>query len=111
MPYKRISRRDFLKVAGVTAGASAVACSGLAALGARQPLVTFVEDTLGERMTADRILVTYASRAGSTGGVAEAIGKALAEGGAQVDVRRMQAVSDLAPYRAVVAGSAIRGSK
>ena len=56
----------------------------------------------------DRILVTYASRAGSTRGVAEAIGKTLAESGAQVDVRRMQDVNDLAPYRAVVAGSAIQ---
>jgi menaquinone-dependent protoporphyrinogen oxidase len=55
------------------------------------------------------ILVTYASRAGSTAGVAEAIGKALAEGGAQVEVRPVQEVGDLAPYAAVVAGSAIQG--
>jgi menaquinone-dependent protoporphyrinogen oxidase len=57
----------------------------------------------------DRILVTYASRTGSTRGVAEAIGKTLAECGEQVDVLRMQDVKDLAPYRAVVAGSAIQG--
>ena len=57
----------------------------------------------------DRILVTYASRAGSTRGVAEAIGKTLAECGEPVDVLRMQDVKDLAPYRAVVAGSAIQG--
>lgn len=58
-----------------------------------------------------RILVTYASRTGSTAEVAEAIGKALAEGGAQVDVLRMQDVNDLSPYSSVVAGSAVRGSK
>lgn len=57
----------------------------------------------------DRILVTYASRLGSTAGVAEAIGKTLAERGAQVDILPMQEVKTLAPYRAVVAGSAIRG--
>ena len=57
------------------------------------------------------VLVTYASRAGSTRGVAEAIGKTLSEAGMQVDVLPMQAVEDLAPYQAVVAGSAIRGQK
>lgn len=59
----------------------------------------------------DTILVAYASRAGATAGVAEAIGKTLAESGAQVDVRPMQDVTDLAPYRAVVAGSAIQGGQ
>ncbi len=59
----------------------------------------------------NKILVTYASRAGSTAGVAAAIGKTLADAGAQVDVRRMQDVTDLSPYTAVVAGSAIRGAK
>jgi menaquinone-dependent protoporphyrinogen oxidase len=58
-----------------------------------------------------KILVTYASRNGSTAGVAEAIGKSLAEGGAQVDVLPMQAVTDLASYRAVVAGSAIQAAQ
>src|SRR3990172_1705761 len=56
----------------------------------------------------DKILVTYASRLGSTAGVAAAIGKTLAENGAQVEVLPMHDVTDLAPYRAVVAGSAIR---
>ena len=58
-----------------------------------------------------KILVTYASRTGSTAEIAQAIGKTLAESGAQVDVRAMQEVQDLAPYSAVVAGSAIRKSK
>jgi menaquinone-dependent protoporphyrinogen oxidase len=57
---------------------------------------------------SDKILVTYASRTGSTAGVAEAIGQTLAEGGAQVEVRPVQEVGDLAPYAAVVAGSAIQ---
>jgi menaquinone-dependent protoporphyrinogen oxidase len=60
---------------------------------------------------SDKILVAYASRTGSTAGVAEAIGKTLSESGAQVEVRPMEDVKDLAPYRAVVAGSAIRGGK
>lgn len=59
----------------------------------------------------DKILVTYASRAGSTAGVAEAIGRTLAEKGFDVDVLPMLDVSSLTPYRAVVAGSAIHGQK
>lgn len=56
----------------------------------------------------DKILVTYASRAGTTKGVAEAIGKTLMESGLLVEVLPVQDVKDLSPYRAVVAGSAIR---
>ena len=60
---------------------------------------------------SNKILVTYASRTGTTAGVAEAIAKKLAEGGALVDVRPMTEVTDLTPYQAVVAGSAIQGKQ
>lgn len=59
----------------------------------------------------NRILVTYASRSGSTAEIAEAVGKALTQNGTSVDVLPMQDVKNLSGYRAVVAGSAIRGSK
>lgn len=58
-----------------------------------------------------KILVTYASRSGSTAEIAEAIGKTLRQTGADAVVLPMQAVKDLSSYDAVVAGSAIRGSK
>ena len=58
-----------------------------------------------------RILVAHASRAGSTAGVAEAIGKTIRQGGAQVDVRAIKNIHDLKPYTAVVAGSAIRSNQ
>jgi menaquinone-dependent protoporphyrinogen oxidase len=60
---------------------------------------------------SNKILVTYASRSGSTAGVAKAIGQTLAESGIAVEVRPMQDVKDLTPYRAVVAGSAIQGGQ
>ncbi len=57
----------------------------------------------------NKILVIFASRFGATAGVAEAIGKTLSGHGAQVDVLPMTEVTDLTPYDAVVAGSAING--
>jgi menaquinone-dependent protoporphyrinogen oxidase len=59
----------------------------------------------------DKILVTYASRCGSTAEIAQAIAASLAQDGVCVDVSPMQDVKDLTLYRAVVAGSAIRGAK
>jgi menaquinone-dependent protoporphyrinogen oxidase len=58
-----------------------------------------------------RILVTYASRTGTTAEVAAAICRILSESGARVDILPMQEVKDLAPYEAVIAGSAIRAAR
>jgi menaquinone-dependent protoporphyrinogen oxidase len=62
-------------------------------------------------MTNHKILITYASRTGSTAEIAEAIGKTLSQRGMQVEVLPMQDVKDLSVYGAVVAGSAMRSSK
>ena len=59
----------------------------------------------------EKILVTYASRAGSTTEIAESISKTLNQSGVKVDLLPMQDVKDLSPYRAVIVGSAIRKSK
>ena len=56
----------------------------------------------------NKILVTYATRTGSTVGVAKAIAKTLREHGVQVDIIPMQEVANMADYQAVVAGSAIQ---
>lgn len=59
----------------------------------------------------DHILVTYATRTGSTKGIADIIGSTLAESGAEVDVLPVEKVTDLTPYDAIVAGSAIQASE
>lgn len=55
----------------------------------------------------DKILVTYASRTGSTTGIAETIAHTLAQEGLSVSLHPMTAVTTLDDYSAVVAGSAI----
>ncbi len=62
-------------------------------------------------MMMDKILVAFAGRAGSTAEIARAIGETLAASGAQVDVLPVKQVHDLAPYQAVVLGSAVRKFK
>jgi len=57
----------------------------------------------------ERVLVGYASGTGTTAGVAEAIGRTLADRGFAVDVKPMREVSSLTGYDACVLGSAING--
>jgi menaquinone-dependent protoporphyrinogen oxidase len=52
-----------------------------------------------------RILVTYATMAGSTAEVARVVGEELAKSGRQVDVLPVREVKDLQPYEAVVVGA------
>ncbi len=111
MKAKPLSRRDFLKTAGIILGSAAVLGSGLTVVETNQTTSPLPEFQFGENSMEKRILVTYASQAGFTAGVAEAIGRSLSEGGAQVDVLPMQNVKDLSAYQAVVAGSAIHGQK
>lgn len=54
-----------------------------------------------------RALVTYATKKGSTAGIAEAIGEELKRMGLEADVRPVEEVRDVRPYDAVILGSAI----
>lgn len=56
----------------------------------------------------ERILVAYATRAGSTSEVAQAIAETLRQEGLHVDLRRARKVADVSPYRAVVLGAPMR---
>lgn len=58
-----------------------------------------------------KILVTYASQAGSTAKVADEIGNVLRSDAVAVDVLPMKTVLNLSQYSAVIAGSAIHGQK
>ena len=106
---KKLSRRDFLKVAGLTLATTTVTCSGLGYAATRVPEVDTPEYVFGkDDAMNNRVLVTYATRAGSTSEIAAAIGKSLNERGFTVDVKPVKDKPSLNGYQAVIMGSAIR---
>lgn len=58
-------------------------------------------------MSAQRILVAFASRSGSTAGIAQAIADVLQGAGLAVDTQPAGEVTDVTPYTAVVLGSGV----
>jgi menaquinone-dependent protoporphyrinogen oxidase len=109
MPTKSISRRDCLKIAGITLAATAVTCSGLGFAATRKPDIPTPDLVFGdETILRDRILVAYATRAGSTVEIAAAIGESLSQRNNVVDVKPVTEKPDTKPYQAVIIGSAIR---
>jgi menaquinone-dependent protoporphyrinogen oxidase len=110
MSARRLPRRRFLKVGGAAAGA--LIGGGAGAWVASSPGIEFPEPSYpGTRDVGSRVLVAYASKAGSTAEVAGAIGKRLAATGLAVDVRRAKSVRSVDGYAAVIVGSAIRAGR
>ena len=113
---RKLTRRGFIKVTGLAVGAAAVACSGLGYLNSQSsgkpaPVDT-PEFTYGkENAMSQRVLVAYATAAGSTVAVADAIGQALGARGFAVDVKPINANPKLDDYQAVVVGSAVHGGR
>lgn len=112
----RMTRRAFIRSTAYLAG------GGMCVLSTGSSLVmpveswasdiAFLETSCGENHPQPRrVLIAYASRCGSTGSVAEAMGDVLCGMGASVDVRLVENVKDLGPYQAVIVGSAVRRGK
>lgn len=55
----------------------------------------------------NKVLVTYATKYGSTAQIAEKIGQTLHQAGLQVDVQPVKQIRDVEPYSAVILGSAV----
>lgn len=98
----RISRRQFLIGA---AGVGLVSISGAAAVALHQPPITF--ETAGCPTNGMPVLVAYASQYGTTGGVAAHIADPLCLRGIPAVSRRVNDITDLSGYRAVVLGGPI----
>ncbi len=103
--HLRINRRDFLALsAGLI---TAMSLGGTLGTGISHATDTqFPEGRYGSEMEK-RVLVTYASKYGSTGGVADAIGKELCSQGAAADVVFIKNAMNVGSYQGVVIGSAI----
>ena len=108
MTSKPMSRRNFLKLAGVTL-AGAATCSGLGYAAVQTPQIPAPQGAYGkEHEMGNKVLIAYATRCGSTAEVAEAIAKKLAERGNSVELKAIKDQPSLEGYHAVVLGSAIR---
>ncbi len=58
-------------------------------------------------MESTKVLVAFASKMGSTAGIADAVAERLVAAGLEVDRERVEDVLSVEPYRAVVLGSAV----
>jgi menaquinone-dependent protoporphyrinogen oxidase len=106
---KKISRRSFLKTAAIGCGAAVVVCAGAGTLASLPPAVDFYESEgdAGGGMQKS-VLVAYASKAGSTAEVAQAIAETISGRGMAAAVKPIDHVKSLEGYDAVVIGSCIR---
>jgi menaquinone-dependent protoporphyrinogen oxidase len=103
-----LSRRHFLKGGGLTLAAAGLSAAGVTALAPDPSPVYFPSFTYGDNQMSKRILVAYATYAGSTADVAAAIGETLGERHFAVDVKPIKDNPSLTDYHAVVLGSAVQ---
>ena len=102
-----ISRRRFLKVGCLTGAAMGLTICGASALAPDPPPVQLSSFTYGEVTMNNRVLIAYATYAGSTVEVAAAIGETLGSRGFSVDVKPIQDKPPVDEYQAVLIGSAV----
>ena len=104
---KPISRRRFLKVGCLTGAAAGLTICGASALAPDPPSVQLSSFAYGEVTMNNRVLIAYATYAGSTVEVAAAIGETLGSRGFSVDVKPIQDKPPVDEYQAVLIGSAV----
>ncbi len=109
-----ISRRTFLRRAGITAGA--IALTGVAGMSAAKYAVTEPETVLPRQIVAkengmSKTLIAYASKCGSTGEIAVAIAEELQKSNFSIEVLPVQEVVSLESYDHVILGTALRFEK
>ena len=106
-----ISRRDFLALS--TSLITAMSIVGMSGTGISHAAeIKFPEGKCGgKKNMKKRVLITYASQYGSTGGVADAIEKELCSKDVAADVVLIKNASNVSSFQGVVIGSAIYRGK
>jgi len=106
---KKITRRQFLTLMAASVGATTLTCAGMGAVASHHPVDIQFRKLATNRNTMNLIvLVTYATRAGSTMEVARAIALELEKRDFEFDICPIKQVNSLEGYSHVVIGSAIR---
>lgn len=107
MTQEKLSRRQFLKIAGVTGAAASLTVCGVTATRPDLPSVELASYHYGDIHMNKRVLVTYASYAGATLEVAAKIGETLSEQGFAADVLPVEENPSVEDYQAILIGSAV----
>jgi len=106
---KTTTRRQFLAYAAAGVGVAALTCGGLGTLAFHRPTeVNFRKLSTNRNPTNPIVLVTYASRAGSTMEIARTLALELEKREFTVDISPIKQVASLESYSHVLIGSAIR---
>ena len=105
--FWRGSRRDFLTFSTTLIAAVSLAGMSRAGVGHAAEIIFPEGKCDGKNNMEKRILVTYASKYCSTGGVADAIGKELCSKGVATDVTLIKNAGNINSYQGVAIGSAV----
>ena len=92
------------------ASTTALVLAGGSYLATKSPSVEYYENFVGTGLISsaqNKVLVTYASKYGSTGGVAKEIANTLNNNGFLVDVRLITKSMDLSAYSSIIIGSPV----
>ena len=108
MPEEAARRTTLLRIGAGLAGAVAVT-AGFVGWAVHHPAMTLAQSRCsGGASVKKKALVVYATRAGSTGEVAQVISERLCAAGFDVEVQPVESLISLSGFQAVVLGSAVR---
>jgi menaquinone-dependent protoporphyrinogen oxidase len=109
--HPKLSRRRFLRIGALSTAAVGLTLCGITAAAPEPPPVVLSSAAFGDKQMNHRILVAYATYAGSTQEVAVELGRILGERGFAVDVIPVVEKPPVDNYHFVLIGSAVHESR